>query len=209
MENEVIDYRALRLSLMNERDSLVFRSETSELKKIIGGVQTRDKLRGIFTRDKYKRLALLKEGFVVFARVLEAAIDRFSDERSFKTRILFSPSDELSDQPEILEKIFLSVSTYIDQNLDTRKKWNERRLYLALCDREEEPKYYRLPDWMTDSKLVYLSTVFISPVTEYDCFDLPKLIPIMINRRLSREVLIIPPSMYSPEYREFRERHRF
>lgn len=199
-----IDYRALLDSLQGKKDGLSAVLEAKELKKLCQGSGLGERLRGIFTRDRYRRVRLLKEGFVVWGRVFNQHFGSLSDlDRPYPAHVLFSPAAALGAEPEILDRVVASLNEAV-----ASKQPKSRDAYALdlLTGYEDEPQYVLLPPKFTASPYpIYLSTVFIDPEQTGDPWKLPPFIPLVIKRRLSKEALPLPVEMYSEEYLAFLE----
>lgn len=189
------NYSLFRKTISDKRDSLVFNLSDSELKSLFSGKTIKEKMINFFTLKGSKRLELIKKGYIVFGLVFSSSY--INNSNLIRTRIIFSPSYELADNKEELLAIADKINEWVDSVNLKKLNMKEKRLYQALISDEEEPNYIQIPESIIGNKLVYLSLVFVNK----DEF-LNGMVPIIINRKISKEILLVPQAMYSNEYIE-------
>lgn len=89
------------------------------------------------------------------------------------------------------------INEWVDSVNFKKLTMKEKKLYQAIISDEEEPNYIQIPESIIGNKLVYLSLIFVNK----DDF-LNGMVPIIINRKISKEILLVPQAMYSNEYIE-------
>ena len=189
------NYSLLRKTISDKRDSLVFNLSDSELKSLFSGKIIKEKMINFFTLKRSKRLELIKKGYIVFGLVFSSSY--INNSNLIRTRIIFSPSYELADNKEEMLAIADKINEWVDSVNLKKLTMKEKKLYQALISDEEEPNYIQIPESIIGNKLVYLSLVFVNK----DDF-LNGMVPIIINRKISKEILLVPQAMYSNEYIE-------
>lgn len=189
------NYSLLRKTISDKRDSLVFNLSDTELKSLFGGKTIKEKMINFFTLKGSKRLELIKKGYIVFGLVFSSSY--INNSNLIRTRIIFSPSYELADNKEEMLAIADKINEWVDSVNLKKLTMKEKKLYQALISDEEEPNYIQIPEYIIGNKLVYLSLVFVNK----DDF-LNGMVPIIINRKISKEILLVPQAMYSNEYIE-------
>lgn len=189
------NYSLLRKTISDKRDSLVFNLSDSELKSLFSGKTIKEKMINFFTLKGSKRLELIKKGYIVFGLVFSSSY--INNSNLIRTRIIFSPSYELADNKEEMLAIADKINEWVDSVNLKKLTMKEKKLYQALISDEEEPNYIQIPESIIGNKLVYLSLIFVNK----DDF-LNGMVPIIINRKISKEILLVPQAMYSNEYIE-------
>lgn len=189
------NYSLLRKTISDKRDSLVFNLSDSELKSLFSGKTIKEKMINFFTLKRSKRLELIKKGYIVFGLVFSSSY--INNSNLIRTRIIFSPSYELADNKEEMLAIADKINEWVDSVNFKKLTMKEKKLYQAIISDEEEPNYIQIPEYIIGNKLVYLSLVFVNK----DDF-LNGMVPIIINRKISKEILLVPQAMYSNEYIE-------
>ena len=194
------NYSLLRKTISDKRDSLVFNLSDTELKSLFGGKTIKEKMINFFTLKRSKRLELIKKGYIVFGLVFSSSY--INNSNLIRTRIIFSPSYELADNKEEMLAIADKINEWVDSVNFKKLTMKEKKLYQAIISDEEEPNYIQIPESIIGNKLVYLSLIFVNK----DDF-LNGMVPIIINRKISKEILLVPQAMYSNEYIESLEEH--
>lgn len=194
------NYSLLRKTISDKRDSLVFNLSDSELKSLFLGETIKEKMINFFTLKGSKRLELIKKGYIVFGLVFSSSY--INNSNLIRTRIIFSPSYELADNKEELLAIADKINEWVNSVYFKNLTMKEKKLYQALISDEEEPNYVQIPESIIGNKLVYLSLIFVNK----DEF-LNGMVPIIINRKISKEILLVPQAMYSNEYIESLEEY--
>lgn len=189
------NYSLLRKTISDKRDSLVFNLSDSELKSLFSGKTIKEKMINFFTLKRSKRLELIKKGYIVFGLVFSSSY--INNSNFIRTRIIFSPSYELADNKEEMLAIADKINEWVDSVNFKKLTMKEKKLYQAIISDEEEPNYIQIPESIIGNKLVYLSLIFVNK----DDF-LNGMVPIIINRKISKEILLVPQAMYSNEYIE-------
>lgn len=189
------NYSLLRETISDKRDSLVFNLSDSELKSLFSGKTIKEKMINFFTLKRSKRLELIKKGYIVFGLVFSSSY--INNSNLIRTRIIFSPSYELADNKEEMLAIADKINEWVDSVNFKKLTMKEKKLYQAIISDEEEPNYIQIPESIIGNKLVYLSLIFVNK----DDF-LNGMVPIIINRKISKEILLVPQAMYSNEYIE-------
>ncbi len=189
------NYSLLRKTISDKRDSLVFNLSDTELKPLFGGKTIKEKMINFFTLKRSKRLELIKKGYIVFGLVFSSSY--INNSNLIRTRIIFSPSYELADNKEEMLAIADKINEWVDSVNFKKLTMKEKKLYQAIISDEEEPNYIQIPESIIGNKLVYLSLIFVNK----DDF-LNGMVPIIINRKISKEILLVPQAMYSNEYIE-------
>lgn len=189
------NYSLLRKTISDKRDSLVFNLSDSELKSLFSGKTIKEKMINFFTLKRSKRLELIKKGYIVFGLVFSSSY--INNSNLIRTRIIFSPSYELADNKEEMLAIADKINEWVDSVNLKKLTMKEKKLYQAIISDEEEPNYIQIPESIIGNKLVYLSLIFVNK----DDF-LNGMVPIIINRKISKEILLVPQAMYSNEYIE-------
>lgn len=189
------NYSLFRKTISDKRDSLVFNLSDSELKSLFSGKTIKEKMINFFTLKRSKRLELIKKGYIVFGLVFSSSY--INNSNLIRTRIIFSPSYELADNKEEMIAIADKINEWVDSVNFKKLTMKEKKLYQAIISDEEEPNYIQIPEYIIGNKLVYLSLVFVNK----DDF-LNGMVPIIINRKISKEILLVPQAMYSNEYIE-------
>ena len=189
------NYSLLRKTISDKRDSLVFNLSDSELKSLFSGKTIKEKMINFFTLKRSKRLELIKKGYIVFGLVFSSSY--INNSNLIRTRIIFSPSYELADNKEEMLAIADKINEWVDSVNFKKLTMKEKKLYQALISDEEEPNYIQIPESIIGNKLIYLSLIFVNK----DDF-LNGMVPIIINRKISKEILLVPQAMYSNEYIE-------
>lgn len=189
------NYSLLRKTISDKRDSLVFNLSDTELKSLFGGKTIKGKMINFFTLKRSKRLELIKKGYIVFGLVFSSSY--INNSNLIRTRIIFSPSYELADNKEEMLAIADKINEWVDSVNFKKLTMKEKKLYQALISDEEEPNYIQIPESIIGNKLIYLSLIFVNK----DEF-LNGMVPIIINRKISKEILLVPQAMYSNEYIE-------
>lgn len=189
------NYSLLRKTISDKRDSLVFNLSDSELKSLFSGKTIKEKMINFFTLKGSKRLELIKKGYIVFGLVFSSSY--INNSNLIRTRIIFSPSYELADNKEEMLAIADKINEWVDSVNFKKLTMKEKKLYQALISDEEEPNYIQIPESIIGNKLIYLSLIFVNK----DEF-LNGMVPIIINRKISKEILLVPQAMYSNEYIE-------
>lgn len=189
------NYSLLRKTISDKRDSLVFNLSDSELKSLFSGKTIKEKMINFFTLKRSKRLELIKKGYIVFGLVFSSSY--INNSNLIRTRIIFSPSYELADNKEEMLAIADKINEWADSVNLKKLTMKEKKLYQAIISDEEEPNYIQIPESIIGNKLVYLSLIFVNK----DDF-LNGMVPIIINRKISKEILLVPQAMYSNEYIE-------
>lgn len=189
------NYSLLRKTISDKRDSLVFNLSDTELKSLFGGKTIKEKMINFFTLKRSKRLELIKKGYIVFGLVFSSSY--INNSNLIRTRIIFSPSYELADNKEEMIAIADKINEWVDSVNFKKLTMKEKKLYQAIISDEEEPNYIQIPESIIGNKLVYLSLIFVNK----DDF-LNGMVPIIINRKISKEILLVPQAMYSNEYIE-------
>lgn len=189
------NYSLLRKTISDKRDSLVFNLSDSELKSLFSGKTIKEKMINFFTLKRSKRLELIKKGYIVFGLVFSSSY--INNSNLIRTRIIFSPSYELADNKGEMLAIADKINEWVDSVNFKKLTMKEKKLYQAIISDEEEPNYIQIPEYIIGNKLVYLSLVFVNK----DDF-LNGMVPIIINRKISKEILLVPQAMYSNEYIE-------
>lgn len=189
------NYSLLRKTISDKRDSLVFNLSDTELKSLFGGKTIKEKMINFFTLKRSKRLELIKKGYIVFGLVFSSSY--INNSNFIRTRIIFSPSYELADNKEEMLAIADKINEWVDSVNFKKLTMKEKKLYQAIISDEEEPNYIQIPESIIGNKLVYLSLIFVNK----DDF-LNGMVPIIINRKISKEILLVPQAMYSNEYIE-------
>ncbi len=189
------NYSLLRKTISDKRDSLVFNLSDSELKSLFSGKTIKEKMINFFTLKGSKRLELIKKGYIVFGLVFSSSY--INNSNLIRTRIIFSPSYELADNKEEMLAIADKINEWVNSVNFKNLTMKEKKLYQALISDEEEPNYIQIPESIIGNKLVYLSLIFVNK----DDF-LNGMVPIIINRKISKEILLVPQAMYSNEYIE-------
>ncbi len=189
------NYSLLRKTISDKRDSLVFNLSDSELKSLFNGKTIKEKMINFFTLKRSKRLELIKKGYIVFGLVFSSSY--INNSNLIRTRIIFSPSYELADNKEEMLAIADKINEWVDSVNFKKLTMKEKKLYQAIISDEEEPNYIQIPESIIGNKLVYLSLIFVNK----DDF-LNGMVPIIINRKISKEILLVPQAMYSNEYIE-------
>ena len=189
------NYSLLRKTISDKRDSLVFNLSDSELKSPFSGKTIKEKMINFFTLKISKRLELIKKVYIVFGLVFSSSY--INNSNLIRTRIIFSPSYELADNKEEMLAIADKINEWVDSVNFKKLTMKEKKLYQAIISDEEEPNYIQIPESIIGNKLVYLSLIFVNK----DDF-LNGMVPIIINRKISKEILLVPQAMYSNEYIE-------
>lgn len=189
------NYSLLRKTISDKRDSLVFNLSDTELKSLFGGKTIKEKMINFFTLKRSKRLELIKKGYIVFGLVFSSSY--INNSNLIRTRIIFSPSYELAYNKEEMLAIADKINEWVDSVNLKKLTMKEKKLYQAIISDEEEPNYIQIPESIIGNKLVYLSLIFVNK----DDF-LNGMVPIIINRKISKEILLVPQAMYSNEYIE-------
>lgn len=189
------NYSLLRKTISDKRDSLVFNLSDSELKSLFNGKTIKEKMINFFTLKRSKRLELIKKGYIVFGLVFSSSY--INNSNLIRTRIIFSPSYELADNKEEMLAIADKINEWVDSVNFKKLTMKEKKLYQAIISDEEEPNYIQITESIIGNKLVYLSLIFVNK----DDF-LNGMVPIIINRKISKEILLVPQAMYSNEYIE-------
>lgn len=189
------NYSLFRKTISDKRDSLVFNLSDSELKSLFSGKTIKEKMINFFTLKGSKRLELIKKGYIVFGLVFSSSY--INNSNLIRTRIIFSPSYELADNKEEMLAIADKINEWVNSVNFKNLTMKEKKLYQALISDEEEPNYIQIPESIIGNKLVYLSLIFVNK----DDF-LNGMVPIIINRKISKEILLVPQAMYSNEYIE-------
>lgn len=189
------NYSLLRKTISDKRDSLVFNLSDSELKSLFSGKTIKEKMINFFTLKRSKRLELIKKGYIVFGLVFSSSY--INNSNLIRTRIIFSPSYELADNKEEMLAIADKINEWVDSVNFKKLTMKEKKLYQAIISDEEEPNYIQIPESIIGNKLVYLSLIFVNK----DDF-LNGMVPIIINRKISKEILLVPQAMYSNVYIE-------
>lgn len=189
------NYSLLRKTISDKRDSLVFNLSDTELKSLFGGKTIKEKMINFFTLKRSKRLELIKKGYIVFGLVFSSSY--INNSNLIRTRIIFSPSYELADNKGEMLAIADKINEWVDSVNFKKLTMKEKKLYQAIISDEEEPNYIQIPEYIIGNKLVYLSLIFVNK----DDF-LNGMVPIIINRKISKEILLVPQAMYSNEYIE-------
>lgn len=189
------NYSLLRKTISDKRDSLVFNLSDTELKSLFGGKTIKEKMINFFTLKRSKRLELIKKGYIVFGLVFSSSY--INNSNLIRTRIIFSPSYELADNKEEMLAIADKINEWVDSVNFKKLTMKEKKLYQAIISDEEELNYIQIPESIIGNKLVYLSLIFVNK----DDF-LNGMVPIIINRKISKEILLVPQAMYSNEYIE-------
>ncbi len=189
------NYSLLRKTISDKRDSLVFNLSDSELKSLFSGKTIKEKMINFFTLKRSKRLELIKKGYIVFGLVFSSSY--INNSNLIRTRIIFSPSYELADNKEEMLAIADKINEWVDSVNFKKLTMKEKKLYQAIISDEEEPNYIQIPESIIGNKLIYLSLIFVNK----DEF-LNGMVPIIINRKISKEILLVPQAMYSNEYIE-------
>lgn len=189
------NYSLLRKTISDKRDSLVFNLSDSELKSLFSGKTIKEKMINFFTLKGSKRLELIKKGYIVFGLVFSSSY--INNSNLIRTRIIFSPSYELADNKEEMLAIADKINEWVNSVNFKNLTMKEKKLYQALISDEEEPNYIQIPESIIGNKLIYLSLIFVNK----DEF-LNGMVPIIINRKISKEILLVPQAMYSNEYIE-------
>lgn len=189
------NYSLLRKTISDKRDSLVFNLSDSELKSLFSGKTIKEKMINFFTLKRSKRLELIKKGYIVFGLVFSSSY--INNSNLIRTRIIFLPSYELADNKGEMLAIADKINEWVDSVNFKKLTMKEKKLYQAIISDEEEPNYIQIPEYIIGNKLVYLSLVFVNK----DDF-LNGMVPIIINRKISKEILLVPQAMYSNEYIE-------
>lgn len=189
------NYSLLRKTISDKRDSLVFNLSDTELKSLFGGKTIKEKMINFFTLKGSKRLELIKKGYIVFGLVFSSSY--INNSNLIRTRIIFSPSYELADNKEEMLAIADKINEWVNSVNFKNLTMKEKKLYQALISDEEEPNYIQIPESIIGNKLIYLSLIFVNK----DEF-LNGMVPIIINRKISKEILLVPQAMYSNEYIE-------
>lgn len=189
------NYSLLRKTISDKRDSLVFNLSDTELKLLFSGKTIKEKMINFFTLKRSKRLELIKKGYIVFGLVFSSSY--INNSNLIRTRIIFSPSYELADNKEEMLAIADKINEWVDSVNFKKLTMKEKKLYQAIISDEEEPNYIQIPESIIGNKLVYLSLIFVNK----DDF-LNGMVPIIINRKISKEILLVPQAMYSNEYIE-------
>lgn len=189
------NYSLLRKTISDKRDSLVFNLSDSELKSLFSGKTIKEKMINFFTLKRSKRLELIKKGYIVFGLVFSSSY--INNSNLIRTRIIFSPSYELADNKEEMLAIADKINEWVDSFNFKKLTMKEKKLYQAIISDEEEPNYIQIPESIIGNKLVYLSLIFVNK----DDF-LNGMVPIIINRKISKGILLVPQEMYSNEYIE-------
>lgn len=189
------NYSLLRKTISDKRDSLVFNLSDSELKSLFSGKTIKEKMINFFTLKRSKRLELIKKGYIVFGLVFSSSY--INNSNLIRTRIIFSPSYELADNKEEMLAIADKINEWVDSVNFKKLTMKEKKLYQALISDEEEPNYIQIPESIIGNKLIYLSLIFVNK----DDF-LNGMVPIIINRKISKEILLVHQAMYSNEYIE-------
>ena len=187
------NYSLLRKTISDKRDSLVFNLSDSELKSLFSGKTIKEKMINFFTLKRSKRLELIKKGYIVFGLVFSSSY--INNSNLIRTRIIFSPSYELADNKEEMLAIADKINEWVDSVNFKKLTMKEKKLYQAIISDEEEPNYIQIPESIIGNKLVYLSLIFVNK----DDF-LNGMVPIIINRKISKGILLVPQEMYSNEY---------
>ena len=187
------NYSLFRKTISDKRDSLVFNLSDSELKSLFSGKTIKEKMINFFTLKGSKRLELIKKGYIVFGLVFSSSY--INNSNLIRTRIIFSPSYELADNKEEMLAIADKINEWVDSVNLKKLTMKEKKLYQALIS--DEPNYIQIPESIIGNKLVYLSLIFVNK----DDF-LNGMVPIIINRKISKEILLVPQAMYSNEYIE-------
>ena len=189
------NYSLFRKTISDKRDILVFNLSDSELKSLFSGKTIKEKMINFFTLKGSKRLELIKKGYIVFGLVFSSSY--INNSNLIRTRIIFSPSYELADNKEEMLAIADKINEWVDSVNFKKLTMKEKKLYQAIISDEEEPNYIQIPESIIGNKLVYLSLIFVNK----DDF-LNGMVPIIINRKISKEILLVPQAMYSNEYIE-------
>lgn len=189
------NYSLFRKTISDKRDSLVFNLSDSELKSLFSGKTIKEKMINFFTLKGSKRLELIKKGYIVFGLVFSSSY--INNSNLIRTRIIFSPSYELADNKEEMLAIADKINEWVDSVNFKKLTIKEKKLYQAIISDEEGPNYIQIPESIIGNKLVYLSLIFVNK----DDF-LNGMVPIIINRKISKEILLVPQAMYSNEYIE-------
>ncbi len=189
------NYSLFRKTISDKRDSLVFNLSDSELKSLFSGKTIKEKMINFFTLKGSKRLELIKKGYIVFGLVFSSSY--INNSNLIRTRIIFSPSYELADNKEEMLAIADKINEWVNSVYFKNLTMKEKKLYQALISDEEEPNYVQILESIIGNKSVYLSLVFVNK----DEF-LNGMVPIIINRKISKEILLVPQAMYSNEYIE-------
>ena len=179
------NYSLLRKTISDKRDSLVFNLSDSELKSLFSGKTIKEKMINFFTLKRSKRLELIKKGYIVFGLVFSSSY--INNSNLIRTRIIFSPSYELADNKEEMLAIADKINEWVDSVNFKKLTMKEKKLYQAIISDEEEPNYIQIPESIIGNKLVYLSLIFVNK----DDF-LNGMVPIIINRKISKEILLVP-----------------
>lgn len=194
------NYEEVIKSLIRTRDATVLGIEGKVVKKMVSGDSMQEKLSGFLSRDKYKRDRLVKTGNVVWARLLEAKMANLNENSRFIARMVFSPESCFISNPTLYEKIVDNIHSFIDEVSSRKTSHKERRLICALTDDSEEPHYFQLPENIAGNHIIYLNTHILSPEKTFNPMNPIKYIPVFMNQNLSKEIIVVPQSLYSDEY---------
>jgi hypothetical protein len=158
----------------------------------------RHKMLGFMTRVYYQRKKLIQQSEIFYAYVFqEYNYDENQRQNGGATWLVFSPSKEVNDHPEILKKIAANL-----QQLKVKEPINgeEKALKKLLVEPLSETSYCELIPTMSDNEYAFLSIV-----------DLHKeLLPsfhlglnlVLANKSVSKEVLYLPEAYFSQEWKE-------
>lgn len=197
---DMTDYEEVIKSLIRKRDSTVLNIEGKIVRKMISGDSMQEKMAAIFSPDKYKRDRLVKTGNIVWARLLEAKMNNLNRNSRFIARMIFSPESCFITDPSLYEEIVDRINCFIEEVSSRSNSFKERRLLCALTDDGEEPRYFQLPEEISGKHIIYLNTHILNPDKTFNPINLIKYIPIFMNKNLSKEVIVVPQSLYSEEY---------
>ena len=176
-----------------QKKLIKLRNDTDDLRKKEYSIK--EKMINFFTLKRSKRLELIKKGYIVFGLVFSSSY--INNSNLIRTRIIFSPSYELADNKGEMLAIADKINEWVDSVNFKKLTMKEKKLYQAIISDEEEPNYIQIPESIIGNKLVYLSLIFANK----DDF-LNGMVPIIINRKISKEILLVPQAMYSNEYIE-------
>ena len=169
-----------------------------ELNYVAGKNNLRNRMLGFLTFDYYKRSRLIKSGEIFYGYVFRTYFDSLNEDKPTATWLLFSPTKEFNDNPEL----YLSINDNIVDFISKGKPKNKlKKLYNLLTPELAEPVYYELPSELADNKLVYLSFTYLRK------FQVPAFRPginlFIAAKNISKEILYLPMDYWVDEYKEY------
>ena len=156
------------------------------------------RLKGFLTAVYWKREKLIRSSDVVLGLVFKEWHGSPAETGNyFRDWILFSPSAEISENPQILLKV---ADTLLKGEGERPKDKVLLRFHDALFKPLADAAYLQVPSGKTDGKLIYLSVVE-RPYDINDGFRLG-VYPFLVNPSVSKEIVLLPPAFWPEEERK-------